>query len=324
MNPAEMSTPAGEPVPGLGDVPPDPGGERPGVGELPRRPDLLQQPDRDRGPVERAAKVEKEGLHGQRMGPEGRIGPDAGHGRINPGSAEGLGDEHALGQDLIRRLQVGRGEAEEPSASPARDDAAGDFVRPAEQPGRLLDPAPADEGPHGRRADGPAAEDDRRDDVDAESGLPSEPAQKGGAAPALAPEAEAAPDDDLPGPELVPQDVGDERRRAEAGEVRVEGNDDDGVDAGPPEAGQALVGRVDHPDGPPAKGALRMGLEGQDERAQAAPAGQPAELREDLAVAEVEPVEIADRHGGGTETEAGIVEAAVDDHASTSSRDRLS
>ena len=53
-----------------------------------------------------------------------------------------------------------------------------------------------------------------------------------------------------------------------------------------------------------------MGIEGQDERAQAAP-GRPIRraARQDLAVAEVETVEVADGHGGGAGEEAAIVEA---------------
>ena len=221
-------------------------------------------------------------------------------------------------------LQVGGGETEVPPPPTAGDHMAGDLVGPAEQPGGLLDPAPADQCTDGRRADGQAATDGRGDDVDAESGPPAEPPQEGGIAPAVAPEAEAPPDDDLPGSELVPQDIVHEGRRAEAGEVRVERNDDDGVDTGPPKPGQALVGRVDHPDGAPAEGALGMGFEGQDKRAQAAPAGQPAEPRQDLPVAEMKAVEIAHGQRGRAEMEAGIVEAAVNDHASTSLRDRPS
>src|SRR5665647_781667 len=142
MNPAKMSTPPGEPGPRFFDVLADARGEGFGIGERPYRPELPQEPDGDRVPVKRAMEVEKQGLHSQRMGPEGRIGPDAGQGGGGPASAHGLGDEYAFGQDLVRGLQVGRGEAKKPSTPPPRHDTASDLVGPAERPGGLLDPAP--------------------------------------------------------------------------------------------------------------------------------------------------------------------------------------
>ena len=79
------------------------------------------------------------------------------------------------------------------------------------------------------------------DDVNAEPGPPAEPAEESGVAAPVPAEAEAPADDDLPGPELVPQDPVDEGRAVQAGEGPAEGNDDDGVDAGPARAGPAAA-----------------------------------------------------------------------------------
>lgn len=67
-----------------------------------------------------------------------------------------------------------------------------------------------------------------------------------------------------------------------------------------------------------------MGVERQDEGPETPLFGQGAELGQDLPVTEVEAVEIAHGHGGGAGEEAGVVEAAINDHAATSLRCRLS
>src|SRR5512135_320480 len=199
-----MSTPAGEPGQGLFGVPADPRGQGCGVRERPRQADLLQETDRDLGPVERAVEVEEQRLDAERMGPEGGVGADAGDGPPGPSGPDGLGDEDPGRQDLVRGLEVGRREAQEPASAVPADDPAADLVGPAQQPSGFLHPAALEQAADGGRADDAAAEDDGGHDAHPDPGPPAEPLQRLGVAPPAPAEAEAPADDDLAGAEAVP------------------------------------------------------------------------------------------------------------------------
>ena len=226
---------------------------------------------------------------------------------MDPVLPDGLRDEDALGQDLVLRLQVGRRETDAPAPGGARDDPSGDLVRPAEEGGGLVDAAASEEPADGRRADGPPAADGGGHEVDAHPGPPAELPQPRGVAAPVAAEAEIPADDHLAGAQSVPENALHELPAAQVGERSVEGDDGRGVDAGAAEPLEALGGRVDQQDRPLAERPFGVGLEGQDERAQAFLPGQGAQPRQDLAVAEVETVEVAHGHGGGAGEEAGVV-----------------
>ena len=154
--------------------------------------------------------------------------------------------------------------------------------------------------------------------MDAQADPPAQDPEAGGIAAPVPAEPEVAADDDFPGAEFVREDAVDEIRAGEPGEGRVEGRHDDGVDARIAEPFQPLIRSVDHSDRFLAESTLRMGIESQDERPETPLFGQAAKLGQDLPVTEVETVEIAHGNGGGAGVEAGVIEAAINDHAATS------
>ena len=115
--------------------------------------------------------------------------------------------------------------------------------------------------------------------------------------------------------ELAVEEIVGELAGAHAGEVAVEGQDDDVVDAGAGEEVEfVLEGGDEGGAGAGADGAGGVGVEGDDERAEAKGAGATEDVADDPAMAAMDAVEVADGGDGGRERGRELVEVAVDVH----------
>lgn len=115
--------------------------------------------------------------------------------------------------------------------------------------------------------------------------------------------------------ELAVEEVVSELAGAHAGEIAVEGQDDDVVDAsGGEEVKFVLEGGDEGGAGAGADGAGGVGVEGDDERAEAEGAGAAEDVADDPAMAAMDAIEVADGGDGGREGGRELVEVAVDVH----------
>jgi hypothetical protein len=159
-------------------------------------------------PVPVAGGLEEVGLERSRGVVEGRARPQVHHTPELPGRTG-----HAHRVDALRRQQlarrrgreVERGVAEESAPLLAVDHARAHRVRPPEAV-RGRDEVPGADGPpdRGRRDDAPAAECDRRHDLDLEALAPAERDEHVDVARATAPEAVVVADEERAHPEACP------------------------------------------------------------------------------------------------------------------------
>ena len=249
---------------------------------------------------------------------ERRADADVGDRGVAGGLPPGLGHVHAVRrQRLVVRYQVGGGEADRPSAAFAAAHLAAELERPTEESPGPLYVAGLDRGAHRGRRDRLVPEPDRRDAADVEPVLAADSLEQGQVATPPAPEAEVLTD--VNGGEAQPaiEDRGEELLAGQHRQALVEAQDQHGVEAPTLEGVDLLPPGHDETGG--AVGChdvQRMGLEGDQQRGRATPPRVAEHAVQDLPVAEVHAVVVADRRHDGAIVVGPVFDAVPDFHRS--------
>jgi len=240
------------------------------------------------------------GFDAEGVSVEGGADTDVGGGAIGAFAEAGFRGVHADGgEKLLVGGEVQGGEDEFGAGAGARADVAGEDEGAAEESSGAGNASGADVRADGRAGDNFAAADDRRNDADVEAVLAGESGEELDVAGVAMAEAEVFADQDGAHGKLVEEDT-EKIFGREAGELEVEAEDEDGVEAGAVELSEALREGAN----------LRRGVGGAEdfERKRVESdgggdggggAGVFEDAAEDFLVAEVDAVEIADGESGG-------------------------
>jgi len=240
------------------------------------------------------------GFDAEGVAVEGGADTDVGGGTIGALAEAGFGGVHADGgEEFLVRGEVEGGKDEFGAGAGARADVAGEGEGAAEESSGAGNASGADVRADDRAGDNFATENDRRNDADVKAVLAGESGEELDVAGVAVAEAEIFADEDGAHGELVEEDA-EKIFGGEAGELEVEAEDKDGVEAGAVELGEALgkgadlrrgVGRAEDFEG------KRVESDGGGDGGGGASVFENA--AEDFLVAEVDAVEIADGEGGG-------------------------
>ena len=201
------------------------------------------------------------------------------------------------GDDGVDGVEVGGRDADSrPSAGPVGDDPSNPVGVPEQQGG--LGGLSLGEGlANSRRGDDPAVELGGRGDLELEAGLGAPGTEELGVSPSVPAEAEGRPFDHPPGPQLAQDHAVEELAGGQAEEPGAGPEDADlGRPGGlhqfdsPLHPGQGRGGGVGSEDGD------RGRVEGQGDRGRPGGVGLRPESGQEVCVASVDAVEVADRH----------------------------
>ncbi|MEK6911276.1 MAG: hypothetical protein AABX36_00540 [Candidatus Thermoplasmatota archaeon] len=233
---------------------------------------------------------------------EGRADTDVGGRAIGALTEARFGDVNSDGgEEFLVGSEVEGGENDFRAGAGAGANLAGESEGPAEKSGGASNVPGANMSANGGAGDNFPAADDRWDDADVEAVLAGEAGEELNVAGMAMAEAEVSTDEDGAHGELVEEDAGEKSLGGEAGELEVEAEDENGVEAGAVELCEALCQGAD----------LRRGVGGakdfEGERVEGDSGGDGGggagvfeDAAEDFLVAQVDAVEIADGKRGGS------------------------